>query len=99
MSEYERFSDFASPWDGAPLEGDKCRIEDVLNLELLITAYRINKSKKNEGDCLTLQFEFEDEKKVVFTGSEVLRKQVEKYQDRLPFLAKIIKREKYFSLS
>ena len=99
MSEYERFSDFASSWDGVSLEGEKCKINDILNLEVLMTSYRIMKSKKNEGNCLTLQFELNGVKKVIFTGSEVLQNQVERYKDKLPFIARIVKKDKYFTLS
>lgn len=99
MSEYRKFSDFANPWEGSPLEGDKCKIDDILNLEILLTAYRITKSKKNEGDCLTLQFEHNGQKRVIFTGSDVLRTQVERYKDNLPFITRIVKKDKYFTLS
>jgi hypothetical protein len=67
-------------------------------LEILIVAYRISPSNKNEGNCLTIQFEKDGEKQVVFTGSEVLIHQIERYKDRMPFLAKITKVDKYFTL-
>lgn len=99
MPEYRRFSDFSSPGDGHPLEGGKVQIEKVFNLEILITAYRIDKSKKNDGECLTVQFEIDGKKQVIFTGSEVLKNQLERYKDRIPFLTKIIKHSKYYTFS
>jgi hypothetical protein len=57
------------------------------------------KSKKNEGNCLTLQFELNGTKRVVFTGSEVLQNQVERYKGKFPFYARVIMRDKYYTLS
>ena len=51
----KRFSDFAK--EEPQLEGDKIRIDDVLNLELIITGYRINNSKFKESKYVQLQVE------------------------------------------
>jgi len=55
----QRFSDFAE--EHGPLEGDKARLDAILNHEVLITGYRVQASKyggKNKsGKCLTVQFE------------------------------------------
>ena len=83
-----RFSDFAA--HEGPLEGKKIRIDDVLNVEILITAYRLKESKyqrTSAPDCLTIQFEYPDrpeEKHVIFTGSTVLCDQMRKYKDTFP---------------
>ncbi len=101
--EYPRFSEFAK--GDKHFEGPKKRIDEVLNLEILIMGYKIGKSKyknknKNEDtNYLSLQIEIEGEKYVVFTGSQVLSEQVEKYEDKIPFLAKIVKIDQYYSLS
>jgi hypothetical protein len=50
-------------------------------------------------DYLSLQIEINGEKFVIFTGSRVLAEQVEKYKDKIPFLAKIVKIDRYYSLS
>jgi hypothetical protein len=101
--EYQRFSEFAK--EDKHLEGPKKRIDEALNLEILITGYKIGKSryknKNNNEDMnyLSLQIEINGEKFVIFTGSRVLAEQVEKYKDKIPFLAKIVKIDRYYSLS
>jgi len=98
-----RFSDFAAP--GGPLEGKKIKIEEVLNLEIMLLAFRMKESKYQKTsapDCLTIQFEFHNkpgEKHVIFTGSGVLIDQLKEYGDKLPFLATIKKIDRYFTLS
>ena len=98
-----RFSDFAA--HEGPLEGKKVRIDDVLNVEVLITAYRLKESKyqrTSAPDCLTIQFDYPDrpgEKHVIFTGSTVLCDQMRKYKEHLPFLATIKKIDRYFTLT
>lgn len=101
--DYPKFSEFAK--EDRRLEGPKKRIDEVLNLEILILGYKIGKSRykdknKNEDtNYLSLQIEIGGEKFVVFTGSQVLIEQVKKYEDKMPFLAKIVKIDKYYSLS
>ena len=98
-----RFSDFASP--GGPLEGKKTKIDDVLNVEIVLLAYTMKESKYQKSsakDCLTVQFEYPDkpgEKYVIFTGSGVLIDQLKKYEDKLPFMAIIKKVDRYYTLS
>ena len=98
-----RFSDFAT--NEGPLEGKKVRIDEVLNIEILILAFRMKESKYRDSsapDCMTLQFEFPDkpgEKHILFTGSTVLIDQLNRYQEKLPFYATIKKIDKYFTLT
>lgn len=92
-----RFSDFA---EDAALEGSKMRINDILEKEILITAYQVGESRfGHDGNCnyLKLQFELDGDKHILFTGSGVLLRQCEKYADRMPFLAKITKPGKYYT--
>ena len=93
-----KFSDFATE---DVFEGDKLSIDEVLNNEVEIINFKINQSKfqKGTGKCLTIQVELNNEKRVIFTGSEVLMKQFEKYKDELPFVATIKKIDKYYTLS
>jgi len=94
----KRFSDFA---DTRQLEGDKIGINDVLNQEVIVHDFRVSESKYNVGDkfYMTLQVKFDNRKRVIFTSSGVLRSQLEKYKDELPFIAKIIRINNYYSLS
>lgn len=87
-----RFSDFAT--EARPLDGKKVRIDDILNLEILITGHALKNSKypKNvSGLCLTIQFRLDGELCVTFTGSDVLIDQFKKYGDNIPFVATIKK--------
>lgn len=98
----KRFSDFAN--EPQPLEGDKVRIDDVLNKEIIVTGFDIKNSKyqkNNSGKYLTLQFKRKEEEKpnVLFTGSDVLIGQLEKYQEEIPFLTTIRKINRYYTLS
>lgn len=97
----KKFSDFAA--EEGPLEGSKVPMDTVLNVEILITGFRIQSSKyrdKNKsGKCLTVQFERDGERHVFFTGSEVLISQLEKYGDEMPFWTTVKKIDKYFTLS
>lgn len=84
-----RFSDFAT--DDHQLEGDKIPIEEVMNKEIVVTSFRVQPSKFNKGDgqVMTLQIDVNNEKRIIFTSSVVLRNQVQKYQEQLPFIAQI----------
>ena len=99
MTEHRHFRDFVDSRDGLPLEGRKRKTEEILNLEVLVTGYRVAPSKKNDGKCLTLQFEVNNEKQIIFTGLGVLIDQIERYKEKIPFYTKIIKVDKYFSFS
>lgn len=60
------FSDFAD--EEAPLDGKKRKVDEILNTEILVTGYRVGKSKYKDKDYLTLQFENGNKKYIVFTA-------------------------------
>ena len=99
----KKFSDFVDPNDG-PLQGEKVKIKDMLGKELIFTNFSIKDSKfsKNKsGKYLTIQFkekENSNELFVIFTGSDVLIDQFQKYEKELPFQAKLSTTEKYYTL-
>lgn len=96
----KRFSDFAP--EIVPIDGDKMKIDEVLNKEIIVTGYNINDSKyshSNSQQCLKLQFELEKEKFILFSGSTVLLDQIEKYKSEIPFSTTIKKVDKYYSFS
>lgn len=96
----KRFSDFAE--EDGPLEGDKVKIDSILNYEIFVTGYKIKKSKyvkEGADQCLTVQFEIDEHKKIFFTGSNVLIDQLEKYGHEIPFLATVKKIDKYYTFS
>lgn len=95
----KRFSDFAE--EPRALEGEKTPIDSILNKEITVTGYKIGKTKYSRGgrdQCLTLEIELDGAKHVVFTGSGVLIDQMEKYGCQVPFVAEIVKINKYYRL-
>lgn len=98
----KKFSDFAQ--ERTVLDGPKLPIDDVTNRDMVVTGYKIAKSKygKNtSGMCLTLQFQFVgcDDKNVIFTGSDVLIEQMERYGEEVPFQTVIRKIDKYYTFA
>ena len=93
-----KFSNFAR--DKLPLPGRKRRLDEILNKNILVTDYRLNKSKKHVGaECLQLQFLVDNEVCIAFTGSVVLINQIESVKENIPFTATIVKIDKYYSFS
>jgi len=96
--EIHSFSDFAKT--APPMDGRKRRIDEMLNKPIVVRKHKIIASKKNvDAMCLHLQFEIDGELCVLFSGSAVLIDQCEKYADKIPFAATIIKIDKYFTFS
>jgi hypothetical protein len=98
----KKFSDFAQ--EPQPLEGDKLRLDDVINQEIIITAFDIRTSrysKNKSGKYLTLQFKHSgsEELFILFTGSDILIEQILKYEEEIPFMTTIKKINKYYTLS
>jgi len=95
--DYQHFGEFAG--EKGPLEGKKKKLSEVLDCEILVLAYRIARSKFKDRNYVTIQFENDGDKYVLFTGSEVLMEQLTKHEAQLPFYGTIIKRFNYFTLS
>lgn len=94
-----RFADFA---EEETLDGEKMKITDLLNKEIIVTGYKITESlykKTNSTRCLKLQFSLENNKGIVFTGSDVLIDQIIKYESHIPFISTITKVDKYYSFA
>lgn len=83
-------------------DGDKIRIDDIVNKEISILKYTVKSSrytKNKSGEYLTLQLEIDGKRHVIFTGSDVLIDQLKKYATELPFKAIIRKINRYYSLT
>lgn len=96
----KKFSGFAE--NEGVMDGEKTSVEDVLNKEIIILGYKIKDSqynKSNSDKYLHLQIQLDDIKYILFTGSNVLIEQMEKYKDEIPFATTIIKIDKYFTFS
>lgn len=82
------------------MTGDKIKISKILNKEIKIIGYRLGDSKQKIGTkLLTLQFKLDEEERILFTGSNVLIEQIEKYKDEIPFLTTIKQVNKYYTFT
>lgn len=94
----DKFANFAK--DKLPMPGKKKRLDEILNREIVVTDFRITKSKRKEGtDCLQIQFVLDDDVFVAFTGSAVLSDQIQAARDNIPFRGTVVKIDKYYSFS
>lgn len=94
------------------LDGDKVRIDDLLDREIVICNYQVTTSKykdKGCGYCIKVQFYYADDsaetKRVFFSGSGVIKDQLEearsvleKNEQPLLFKAVVKKVANYYSL-
>ena len=95
-AEMPRFAVFAH--DKLPLVGEKKRMGEILNRDLVVTDFRIMRSKHNDGDeCLQIQVLLDNDVFVVFTGSRVLIDQIRAATGKIPFRTQITRVDKYFS--
>ncbi len=97
----KRFSDFAN--EEGQLEGGKVKLDDLLNKEVILSSFRLADSKfsrNKSGKYATVQFKYDETSRphVFFTGSDVLIEQFEKYKTELPFVARIKKIDRYYTL-
>lgn len=94
----EHFSEFSE--ENVNLTGKKVNIRELFGREILVKAYRVMPSKAVPGkQCVQLQVELDGDELVVFTTSMVLLRQVQQYQDHLPFLTVIRNMGRYHSFS
>ena len=96
----KRFSEFSR--ENMPLEGSKLKLDDVVNREITVIDYRVKDSHYKKENCekfLTLQFKMDDKIYMMFTGSNVLRDQIDKYKSELPFITVIKKIDRYYTFT
>lgn len=94
----KKFADFSE--ENKTFSEPAIRIDDILDKPIIVWDYYIWKSHfkdSQDKQRLTLQIEVDGEKRVVFTKSEILIRQIEKYAKELPFEAKIIKPKRYYT--
>ena len=98
MAEYPRFSDFAE--ESKLFDGDKKKIEEILNKEILVLDFKLKESKHHrDTQYVTIQFKIDNMIYILFNGSRVLAAQLEKYKDNLPFYTVIRKIDKYYTFT
>jgi hypothetical protein len=98
---YPKFSDF-NPSQKL-FDGKKVSIEDILNKDILIKAFKVGASKYKPKEYVTVQFNYINEQPnenfIFFTGSGVIKDQLIQNKDHLPFYTLIKKIDKYYILS
>lgn len=86
------FKDIADPKD---VLGEKISIKDILNKKIILYDYQTyhKKTEKEERDFVKIIYkEKEDDNyRISFTSSKILRNLLDKYQQSLPFTCKIVK--------
>ncbi|QTE37511.2 hypothetical protein J3L18_00135 [Mucilaginibacter gossypii] len=74
------------------LTGEKITIEEILDKPVTVLDYRVGDSKFNRNEYLTLQILYEEKTRVLFTGSGVLKEDLEKLsKEDFPFISTIVK--------
>ena len=96
----KRFSEFSE--EEEVLDGDKEKIDSILNKEIVVTGFRVRNSKfsKNKsGKYLNLQFKIDGKTFILFTGSDILIEQIMKYENEIPFITEIKKINRYYTFA
>ncbi len=96
-----KFSDFGIKAELKNFVGDKISLKRIFNTPVKVLDYKIESSKHKENTkCLTLQIEYKEEKRVVFTGSTVLIQQIESVpKDKFPFQTTISNQNEYYEFT
>lgn len=89
------FKQFNIKAESKGFEGDKIKIDRVMNKQIVVEAFKIEESKykdKGNGKCLYLQIHVDNTKRVLFTGSSNLMDMIRKVPaEGFPFTTTIIK--------
>lgn len=97
------FKDFEIKPSADCFKGKKIEIDDILNKEIIVCAYKIQDSKfpKKVGDkCLHLQIKVDNDDRVVFTSGSLLMTTIKMIdQARFPFKTIIVKQNKRFEFT
>ena len=97
------FSDLGITVDSAPFGGEKIKINRVINREIEVLDFQLNESKFENGKnrkCLKLQIRFENEMRVLFTGSTMLTQTMQKVKrEMLPFKTTIVETNGYYQFT
>lgn len=82
-------------------EGDKIKINKIMNREIVIHDFEIKDSKvfadRGSGKCLKLQISFNNEKHIVFTSGASLIEAIQQIPEKgFPFTATIVEENDRF---
>lgn len=85
--------------DDIRLAGEKLKLQDIIGKTIIVTGYKITKSKFKEDNYVAIQFELDGEQHVTFTGAQVLIEQLKKYGKEIPFETTIKRLGKFYSFT
>lgn len=89
------FKDLGIKASSKGLDGDKIDMYQVLNKEIEVHRFRIQKSKypeKGNGQRLEMEIVIDGRKRVLFSGSVILQEVIERIpEDAFPFKTTIVK--------
>jgi hypothetical protein len=99
----KNFKQFDIKPESKAFEGDKIKIERVINKEIIVEAFKIEDSKykeKGNGKCLHLQIHVDNQKRVLFSGSSTLQEMIQRVKpEDFPFTTIIIKQNDRYQFS
>lgn len=85
-----QFSEISDGTDFDTIQGRKVKLNDILGHEIIITGFQCAPSRQRQDtDYLTIRFLMNGQLCIVWTGSIVLRRMLEKYSQQLPFRTRI----------
>ena len=87
----KKFSQFNIQVSHKGFIGDKIKIQKILNREIVVHHYVIDDSKHFKGKCLQVQISINNNKHVLFTGSNGLIEGIRQVaDDSFPFTTTIV---------
>lgn len=95
------FSDFNIEPELNSFTGDKLQVDDIINKKIEVIDFIIEDSTKKVGTKrLKIQFKLNEKHHIVFTGSTVLQKQIQKVdKNKFPFFTTIVKESKHLKFT
>lgn len=96
------FKDFNIKPQAKSFEGDKIKIDRILNKPIVVVEYKIDNSKyeKGNGKCLCIQILVDNSKRILFTGSVNLMEMIDKVpKENFPFMTTIVKENERFEFT
>ncbi len=94
----KRFSDL--PASKREIWAEKVKISDVIGVEIVITGFSVIPSKYgHDQEAIRIEFTKDESKHICYSSSALLRRQLESTADELPYVATIVEKNHWLTLS